>query len=142
VLVDVYEHIAISDRPALHEVIKTLRSPNGRIVLAFPTPRHLAWLKRHKPDEIQPVDEDVTVDTMSQLARDTGTDVLAYREIGVWHEGDYAHAVLGTWAGWEHQPRPTRGPRRRPPSPLVPGRAGRLARVVERLGAEAYPSSE
>ena len=64
VLVDVYEHIAVSDRPALHDAIKTLRSQNGRIVLAFPTPRHLAWLRRHKPEEIQPVDEDITDDTM------------------------------------------------------------------------------
>lgn len=139
VLIDVYEHIASTDRPSLHEAIKELRAPNGRIILTFPTPRHLAWLRIHQPDEIQPVDEDITLETISQLARDTGTEVLAYHEIGVWHEGDYAHAVLGSWAGWADQLRSTREPRLRPPAPpLVPSRAARLARVVDRLGADAY----
>jgi SAM-dependent methyltransferase len=138
VLVDVYEHIAHTDRRSLHEAINALLAPNGRIILTFPTPRHLAWLRIHQPREIQPVDEDITVDTMSRLARDTGTEVLAYHEIAVWHEGDYAHAVLGRWADWTGPPRATREPRLRPPAPLVPSRAARLARVVDRLGADAY----
>ena len=138
VLVDVYEHIAHTDRPSLHEAINALLAPSGRIILTVPTPRHLAWLRIHQPREIQPVDEDITVDTISRLARDTGTEVLAYHEIGVWHEGDYAHAVLGSWAGWAGQPRATREARLRPPAPLVPSRAARLARVVDRLGADAY----
>ncbi len=138
VLIDVYEHIAGNDRPSLHEAIKELLASNGRIILTFPTPRHLAWLAIQKPGEIQPVDEDITLETISQLARDTGTEVLSYEEIGVWHEGDYAHAVLGSWVGWKDQPVPAREPRRRPPAPLVPSRAARLARVVDRLGADAY----
>jgi len=138
VLIDVYEHIAATERRSLHDAVKEFLAPNGRIVLTFPTPRHLAWLTIHKPNEIQPVDEDITLETMLQLARETGTEVLSYQEIGVWHHGDYAHAVLGSWVGWKDQPRPTQEARRRPPAPLVPSRAARLTRVVERLGADAY----
>jgi SAM-dependent methyltransferase len=138
VLIDVYEHIAQADRRSLHEAIAELLAPQGRIVLAFPTPRHLAWLKIHKPQEIQPVDEDITVETMLHLARETGTEVLSYQEIGVWHHGDYAHAVLGSWVGWKDQPQPTQDPRRLPPPALVPSRAARFKRVTERLGADAY----
>ena len=141
VLVDVYEHIAAGDRRELHSAIADLLAENGRLILAFPTPRHLAWLRANTPDEIQPIDEDITFDVIAQLARDTRADVLVYKEIGVWHDGDYAHAVLGRWTGWDTKPQPAQGPRRRPPSPLVPSRAARLARVVSRLGADAYTSS-
>ena len=150
VLMDVYEHIRVEDRGALHEALKELRSESGRIVLAFPTPRHLAWLKIHQPDRIQPVDEDITVETVAQLARETGTEVLFYKEVGVWHEGDYAHAVLGCRVGWEEVALRIQQQEGfierakkffRPASePLVPPRPERLTRVLQRLGPASYPT--
>ena len=53
VLMDVYEHIGVEDRRELHRAINELKNERTRIVLAFPTPRHLAWLKIHQPDRIQ-----------------------------------------------------------------------------------------
>ena len=44
---------------------------------------------------MQPIDEDIGVDTILALTRETGTELLLYRLTNVWHEGDYAHAVLG-----------------------------------------------
>lgn len=151
VLMDVYEHICVENRRELHEAIKDLKSENGRIVLAFPTPRHLAWLKIHQPDRIQPVDEDITIETMSQMAHETGTDVLCYKEVGVWHEGDYAHAVLGQRVGWKDVHQPVHTPHGimtkmrdlfcKPPELLVPPRLERLARVLQRLGQDCYPTT-
>ena len=46
VLLDVYEHIAIADRPILHEALRQLLSERGRLILAFPTPRKQANLKQ------------------------------------------------------------------------------------------------
>jgi trans-aconitate methyltransferase len=96
VLMDVYEHVSISDRPTFHDALKHVLNRFGRIILSFPTPRHLAWLRTHNPGEIQPVDEDINVETMLSLAKDLGIDVLLYQEVSVWHQGDYAHSVLGT----------------------------------------------
>jgi len=146
VLMDVYEHIAQAERPALHAVLRELRSPEGRIVLAFPTPRHLAHLREHEPECIQPIDEDVDVESVNVLARDTDTTPLLYRHVGVWHEGDYAHAVTGVWTGWKGVAGPRRPPTflsqliglLRPPEPLVPSREQRLARVHARLGDNVY----
>ncbi len=98
---DVYEHIAIEDRPGLHEALTDLLRDQSRIFLSFPTPRHQTWLRQYHPDQIQPVDEDVSIDTISALARDTRTEVVFYQEVGVWHDGDYAHGVLEKrGAGW------------------------------------------
>lgn len=149
VLMDVYEHIPVEDRADLHKALKELQRENARIVLAFPTPRHLAWLKIHQPDRIQPVDEDITVQTMVTLAEETGTEVLCYKEVGVWHEGDYAHAVLGRQIGWRDVEKPVESPLgiadrlktlfRPSHDALVPPKPERLARVLERLGHDSYP---
>jgi SAM-dependent methyltransferase len=149
VLMDVYEHISVVERSALHEALYEVRNEGGRIILSFPTPRHLAWLRQHQPDQIQPVDEDINVDTIVALARDTGTEILLYQEVGVWHEGDYAHAVLGRreeWVEATHPHPPARGIKGRirellfgGAEPLVPPRSQRLALVRQRLGREYYP---
>jgi SAM-dependent methyltransferase len=107
VLMDVYEHLAPAERPAIHQALRRLRSPQGRIFLSFPTPRHQSWSRAQAPHTIQPIDEDIGVELVARLAEDTGTEVLLYQQVAVWRQGDYAHAVLGP--------------------PLAPGAAARRA---------------
>lgn len=99
-LMDVYEHIEPDDRQGLHELLQAALSPDGRIILTFPTPRHLAWLQEHHPDQIQPVDEDIGINQIMTMAENTRTALLLYQEVDVWHAGDYAHAVLRKCADW------------------------------------------
>jgi SAM-dependent methyltransferase len=152
VLMDVYEHIAIADRPSLHESLRELQSDGGRIILAFPTPRHLEWLRQNMPEEIQPVDEDVNIATIQALAEDISTEVLLYQEVDVWHEGDYAHSVLGNRQGWvstnkNHLDdglinRIIRKLLLSKTGALIPPRAKRLALAHKNLGFEAYPDKK
>jgi SAM-dependent methyltransferase len=100
VLFDVYEHVAEDERPELHRALGALLGSTASIVLSAPTPRHLARLRDDIPDEIQPVDEDVTVPVLLELASGTGTELVLYEEVGVWHERDYLHAVLRRGADW------------------------------------------
>jgi SAM-dependent methyltransferase len=123
VMLDVYEHIPKGDRLAVHAALKRLLSDDGQIVLSFPTPQHLAWLREHQPDQIQPVDEDISPEVILTLAGETGTDVVLYQNVNVWHEGDYAHAVLRRQTGFPGAR--TRAPRR-------DGLAGRLQRYWSR----------
>lgn len=147
VLMDVYEHIPSWERPKVHEILKERRSDEGRIVLSFPTPRHLTWLREHSPNEIQPVDEDISPSTIVSLANDAECEILLYQEVGVWHEGDYAHAVLGKRSGWtsivphdsEKQGIRTRLSKlllKKAPA-LLPSRASRLE-LVHQLFGEAF----
>lgn len=147
VLLDVYEHIAPDDRLGLglHSALAELMGDEARVVLSAPTPRHLQWLRENHPDEIQPIDEDITVEVLLDLASDTGTELCSYEEVGVWHDGDYLHAALRRPAGWA--PVVTVGPkrgrfarwssrlRRMLPSPSDgPSRSERAALVREKLG--------
>jgi len=91
---DVYEHIAKSDRTSLHAAIKKLCNGTTRIILTFPTPQFLDHLRKNYPDQIQPVDENIDRNVLEIMALETGTKLVYYQEISVWSENDYAHAVL------------------------------------------------
>jgi 2-polyprenyl-3-methyl-5-hydroxy-6-metoxy-1,4-benzoquinol methylase len=94
VLMDVYEHIAQSDRPSLHAAIKKLCHGNTRIILTFPTPGFLNYLRLNRPDQIQPIGENIDQSTLDLMALETGTKLIHYGEINVWSENDYAHVVF------------------------------------------------
>lgn len=143
VLMDVYEHIRVEERDKAHQALKLLRKPAGRIFLSFPTPRFQAFLRRERPHRLQPVDEDISFETISRLAHDISAEVLLYEQISVWHTGDYGHAVLGNdpWAhlgsrstSWWASFRTTLS--RRLAAPPVPSKKQRLEMVRSRLGAD------
>ncbi len=131
VLMDVYEHIAKSDRASFHAVLRKLINHNTRIILTFPTPAFLKYLRVNMPEQIQPIDEDVDGETLGIMAEETGTRLLHYREISVWSENDYAHAVLATDANSAPD-----GPCH-PTEPLhTLSRAQRLGLIAERIGLD------
>ena len=149
VLMDVYEHVPVQERTVFNRSLREARGGQGRMILSFPTPRHQAWLREFKPELLQPVEEDIDLSMILALAGETATEVLAYREVDVWHEGDYAHAVLGTRTGWVAISKAV-FPRRRvrdyvrsllneDEEPLVPSREKRCALVRQQLGFDAYP---
>jgi len=94
VFMDVYEHIAVADRPAVHAAIAKILKNTGRVILTVPTPHNLKWSLINKPETMQPVDEHISFDVVAKLAADTGTEVIFYERKNVWNVGDYAHIVL------------------------------------------------
>jgi SAM-dependent methyltransferase len=96
-LMDTYEHIALRDRATLHAAIKSLLSEEARLVITFPTPALQNYGRTKEQSGLQPVDEDVTLEDILVLAKETGTQLLYYREMGIWRYGDYAHLVLGRY---------------------------------------------
>jgi 2-polyprenyl-3-methyl-5-hydroxy-6-metoxy-1,4-benzoquinol methylase len=94
VFMDVYEHIAVQDRPAVHASLLKLLKNEGRIFLSVPTPHNLKWSLINKPETMQPVDEHISFDVIGKLASDTCTEVMLYQIISVWNVGDYAHIIL------------------------------------------------
>lgn len=94
IFMDVYEHIAVNDRPDVHAALLKLLKNKGRIILAVPTPHNLRWSLKHKPETMQPVDEHISFDVIGKLAADTQTEVILYNVKDIWNIGDYAHIVL------------------------------------------------
>jgi 2-polyprenyl-3-methyl-5-hydroxy-6-metoxy-1,4-benzoquinol methylase len=94
VFMDVYEHIAVDDRPAVHAALLKFLKNKGKIILAVPTPHNLKWSLKHKPETMQPVDEHISFEVIGKLAADTQTEVILYNVKNIWNVGDYAHIVL------------------------------------------------
>lgn len=97
-LPDVYEHIQSAARPRLHAQFDRLLTDDGRIVLTIPSPgyqKHLYALGTG----LQPVDEIVTVEDLSALARDVSGELTYFALVSVWLTNDYAHAVVERGGG-------------------------------------------
>ena len=94
IFMDVYEHIAVNDRPDVHAALSKFLRDKGRIILTVPTPHNLKWSLVNKPETMQPVDEHISYEVIGKLAADTGTEVQLYELKSVWNVGDYAHVVL------------------------------------------------
>jgi 2-polyprenyl-3-methyl-5-hydroxy-6-metoxy-1,4-benzoquinol methylase len=94
VFMDVYEHIATTDRPFVHTALKKILNNKGKIFLSVPTPQNLKWSLIHKPETMQPVDEHISFDVINKLALDTDTEVQLYQVKSIWNTGDYSHVIL------------------------------------------------
>jgi len=94
IFMDVYEHIAVEDRPTVHAAIKKLLRNKSRLFLSVPTPQNLKWCLVHRPETMQPVDEHITFEVVGKLAQDTQTEVQLYDLKAIWRPADYAHIVF------------------------------------------------
>lgn len=94
IFMDVYEHIAVNDRPDVHAAVSKILRNKGKVILTVPTPHNLKWSLVNKPETMQPVDEHISFEVIGKLAGDTGTEVILYERKNVWNVGDYAHIVL------------------------------------------------
>lgn len=93
VLPDVYEHIPLAARAALHAELARSLAPNGRLILTLPSPGHQQAL-REQGHGLQVVDETVTLSDLVCLARDVGGELTYFNSISIWRTNDYLHAVI------------------------------------------------
>ncbi len=134
-LIDVYEHIPVSDRDGFHQHLRRLLSNRGQVLIASPTPLHQQWLREHAPEGLQPVDEDVTLEDMQALARSLDGQLTVFHYRSVWNTNDYFHALV------EKKPeyRKLRGQRRT--ARLTP-KLRRLLQTLRRLSWRNNPVSQ
>ena len=128
-LLDVYEHIQVSARAALHETLASVLAPEGIVVLTCPSPEYQRYLRTQDPGGLQPVDEDVTENDMRILARAAGGRLSVFQPATVnpVHPNDYNYIAI-TRAKDGIAPSPTS-----PVLDLEPS-AERRRRIRERLG--------
>lgn len=108
VMLDVYEHIPVAARARFHEALAALLAPGGFILLTCPTVDHQNYLRQHKPEGLQPVDEDVGLPEMLALAEAIQGTLDVWQLQSVWNPRDYFHAVVRRRAGAPVTPFPRR----------------------------------
>ena len=94
VMIDVYEHISVENRKVFHQVLAKSLSPDGYIIMTFPS----VFKTRHDKDDeqevFQPIDEEVSLDDIINLAKDTSGTIMVYAHTSIWQTNDYVHVVI------------------------------------------------
>lgn len=94
VMIDVLEHIPLTERVSFIDTIGRLLSEKGRFIISCPTIQHQNYLKNYNKDGLQPVDEDITLIDIQNIAKQLGGDVVYFRNTSIGHTNDYFHAVI------------------------------------------------
>jgi len=94
VLIDVYEHISVEQRTSFHAFVKNNIADNGKLLLACPSEHHQSWLKDHQPEGIQPIDEDISLGNLNDLADYLDGELTYFEYKSIWRNCDYFHAAI------------------------------------------------
>jgi len=93
-LLDVYEHIPMEEQERVNSILSDLLHEKGKIIMACPTIYHQKWLRKHKPSNLQPIDEDITYSTINKLANDMDGYVTKFNLISIFNRFDYFYATV------------------------------------------------
>lgn len=94
-LVDVIEHIPISNIHNLFAQLTSLLSETGVLVLTYPSPYYQEYLRESKPHELQIVDEIIYPEMIFELATQNQLSIKHYSLRDIWLTNQYVHCVLG-----------------------------------------------
>lgn len=94
-LIDVFEHLPEKPNIEVASFILNKLTDDGIVFMSCPTPKHQEWLRKNKPEGLQPVDLDISMEFLFNFSKKISRRILYYKELCVWSEGDYFHIVFG-----------------------------------------------
>jgi trans-aconitate 2-methyltransferase len=97
-MVDVIEHIPAEARPDLLAKIRTICNDDAVMVLTYPAPQYLEFLREHDPNELQIIDNIIPLEELLNEARMAGFSLKHYSLETVWMRNQYVHCVFQTVA--------------------------------------------
>lgn len=94
VMIDVFEHLPITARLEFCHKLSYLLLDGGYLILAYPSPAHLAWDGLHAPDLLQPEDHPIGLNDLQMVVNVIGGVIVHHSYISVWDKYDYVHTVI------------------------------------------------
>lgn len=91
IMMDVIEHVPLSEQEKVLRKIETLLKCGGQLILTYPTPEYQDYLMEFKKEELQIVDEKIY---LQELLVKTTLRPIFYTTVDVWKTQQYAHLVL------------------------------------------------
>lgn len=91
---DVFEHIPCEHRKNLYNKINTILKDKGKVLLTCPTVKHQEYLRKHNPDALQPVDEDVSFQVLSEFSEHINGEISYFETKSIWNANDYFHCCI------------------------------------------------
>ncbi|MGV3765579.1 MAG: class I SAM-dependent methyltransferase [Chitinophagaceae bacterium] len=94
IMIDVFEHIPATHREAFFGKLLATLDKEFSVLLTCPTKKHQEYLRLHKPEGLQPVDEDVDFEVVQGFAKALGAEVVYFANKDIWCTNDYLHAII------------------------------------------------
>jgi trans-aconitate 2-methyltransferase len=88
---DVLEHIPKARQRALFARIENLLGPRGVVLITYPSPEYQEYLRRHKPELLQVVDETLQ---LSEILAITSLRPGSFSYVDAGEKNQYIHLVL------------------------------------------------
>lgn len=95
-MVDVIEHLPLDSHATFLHNLKKLLKPEGVILFTYPSSYYQEFIRVHKPQELQPIDEIINIAHMIQLAKQIDMAICNYTLIDVWKSKQYVHCSFQT----------------------------------------------
>ena len=93
-MVDVIEHLPKSYHEDLFQNLSSIGAPHSFVVLTYPSPQYQKYLRQNEPDELQIVDEVVSISRLLHVAEDAGYQLRHFSMEAMGYENQYIHCVF------------------------------------------------
>ncbi len=94
VMIDVLEHIPQNERIQFNDSLSRIMTKDARFIVSCPTIYHQEYLRTKNPEGLQPVDEDITISILSEIADKLDGDITYFSYTSIWNTNDYLYAVI------------------------------------------------
>jgi trans-aconitate 2-methyltransferase len=75
---DVLEHVPSDGLPSFLAQLTALLAPGGRLIASTPHPRHTRWVREHRPELLQVIDEEVELEHLLSVMHGLGSELARY----------------------------------------------------------------
>ncbi|MEY2467193.1 MAG: hypothetical protein QOD03_1714 [Verrucomicrobiota bacterium] len=98
VMVDVLEHLPLDLHERFFQNLTAVMRPESAVALTFPSPDYQRYLRQHRPDELQIIDEIIELPHLHEVAAKTGLAIKHFSLEDIWLPNQYVHCVLKSGA--------------------------------------------
>ena len=93
-LMDVIEHIPLDQHEQLFENLSQICTDTTQIALNIPSPQYIGYVKKHRPETLQVIDQEVHLFPLMQHLEKNNLELVYFEKYGIWEEEDYHFMVI------------------------------------------------
>lgn len=93
-LMDVIEHIPLDQHEQLFESLSQICTDTTQIALNIPSPQYIGYVKKHRPETLQVIDQEVHLFPLMQHLEKSNLELVYFEKYGIWEEEDYHFMVI------------------------------------------------
>ncbi|WP_407931333.1 class I SAM-dependent methyltransferase [Ignavibacterium album] len=94
ILIDVIEHLPKERHTELIQKLNSIASEDYTILLTFPSEYYQEYLVQNNSNELQIIDEIITLDHLLNLTKDNDLFIKYFEYKDVWMNNQYAHCII------------------------------------------------